>query len=334
MGRRDLLAVRKTRRLFRLVRSVKARQVGLAPADGFVLEHVPCNLCGGDESTVMYRKPDTRYWISSHVFNAVRCRRCGLGFINPRPTRESIRIFYPDVFYEHREVESERRRYDLQAQVLDSYPPGRVLDIGCAGGAFLKVLQERGWQACGMDLFESRNDCGLPVRYGELPELGYPSNDFDVVTAWAVFEHLHDPKAYFLEVGRALKPGGRFICLVTNVNSVWSRLAYCEDIPRHLYFYSPRTLRRYAALAGLRVERIDYSCRIFLPDSTDVFRVQLLRRLGFDWSEIYRSPDRLPVPVRLLARGARLLGVLLVHRNIETLLRIGGIMTAVMEKPR
>jgi DNA-binding transcriptional MerR regulator len=100
-----------------------------------------------------------------------------------------------------------------------------------------------------------------------------------------------------------------------------------------LYFYSPRTLRRYAALAGLRVERIDYSGRIFSPDSTDVFRVRLLRRLGFGWSEIYRAPERLPVAARVLARGARLLGVVLLRRQIESLLRIGGIMVAVMEKP-
>ena len=309
-------------------------QAELGSTAGLVLEHVPCNLCGSVESRVMYRKPDTRYWVSPHVFDAVRCRRCGLGFVNPRPTRESIRMFYPDSFYERREVATERRRYDLQARFLDEYPRGRLLDIGCAGGAFLKVLQERAWQTFGMDLVESKNEYGIPIRYGELPDLGYPSENFDVVTAWAAFEHLHDPSAYFLEVGRILRPGGHLVCLVTNLNSVWSRLAYAEDIPRHLYFYSPRTLRRYAALAGLRVERIDYSGRIFSPDSTDVFRVRLLRRLGFGWSEIYRSPDRLPVAARLLARGARLLGIVLMRRQVESLLRIGGIMVAVMEKPR
>ena len=315
------------------MRDAEPLQAVLGSTAGLALEHVPCNLCGSVESRVMYRKPDTRYWISPHVFDAVRCRRCGLGFVNPRPTRESIRVFYPDSFYERRDVVAERGRYDLQAQFLAGYPRGRVLDIGCAGGAFLKVLQEQGWQTFGMDLVETKNDYGIPIVYGELPQLGYSSEYFDVVTAWAAFEHLHDPKAYFLEVGRILKPGGDFVCLVTNLNSVWSRLAYAEDIPRHLYFYSPRTLRRYADLAGLRVERIDYSGRIFPPDSTDVFRVRLLRRLAFRWGEIYRSSDRLPLAARLLARGARLLGVVLLRRQIESLLRIGGIMVAVMEKP-
>jgi len=41
----------------------------------------------------------------------------------------------------------------------------------------------------------------------------------------------------------------------------------------------------------------------------------------------------LPLAARLLARGARLLGVVLLRRQIESLLRIGGIMVAVMEKP-
>jgi SAM-dependent methyltransferase len=315
------------------MRGVEPLEAETGSTAGLLLEHVPCNLCGSQEWKVMYRKPDTRFWISPHVFDAVRCRRCGLGFVNPRPTRESIRIFYPDSFYERRDVVAERRRYDLQAQYLDGYPRGRVLDIGCAGGAYLKVLRERGWETFGMDLVESKNEYGIPIVYGELAELGYSSESFDVVTAWAAFEHLHDPKAYFLEVGRILRPGGHFVCLVTNLHSIWSRLAYAEDIPRHLYFYSPTTLRRYAALTGLRVERIDYSGRIFPPDSTDVFRVRLLRRLGFGWSEIYRSADRLPRAARVAARGARLLGVLLLRRQIESLLRLGGIMVAVMEKP-
>ncbi len=305
-----------------------------AAAAGLALERVGCNLCGGRDLALMYRKPDTRHWTSPQEFDAVRCRGCGLGFVNPRPSRQSMATFYPPRFYERRRVEEERGRYARQAGYLDGLAPGRVLDIGCAGGAFLQVLAERGWEPFGMDLFESGNDHGFPLRYGDLLALAYPGDQFDAVTAWAVFEHLHDPAAYFREVGRILRPGGRFVCLVTNLRSVWSRFAYGEDIPRHLYFYSAATLRRYAAQSGLWVREIACATEIFPPDSSDVFRVRLLRALGYGWPEIHGRAAPLAPAVRALARVARLLGVALTRPRLEARLGLGGIVVATMEKPR
>jgi SAM-dependent methyltransferase len=302
--------------------------------DGLELEHVACNLCGSRASRLLYRKPDTRHWVSPHPFDVVRCRGCGLGYVNPRPTRAGIARFYPPAFYERREVSDERARYERQAAFLDGYARGRVLDIGCATGAFLAVLAERGWEPEGMDLLPSGRRLDVPVRYGELPDLRYPTARFDAVTAWAVFEHLHDPAAYFREVGRILKPGGHFVCLVTNLDSVWSRFAYGEDVPRHLHFFSTRTLARYAALAGLRLERVDRSGAVFPADSTDVFRVRLLRRLGVDWRAIHGPASGWPPAARPLARLARAAGVVLLRPRLESWLGIGAILIAVMEKPR
>lgn len=297
------------------------------------VEYVGCNLCGGSDCRLMYSKPDTRYWVSEQVFDAVRCKRCGLGFVNPRPTLEAIKPFYPKNFYDRRDVDVERPRYEVQARYVDPFSPGRVLDIGCAGGAFLVVLQERGWDVFGMDRFDlGRNVYGLPIRYGELPDLAYPSDYFDLVTAWAVFEHLHDPMAYFREVGRILKPGGHFVCLVTNLNSVWSRFAYCEDIPRHLYFFSARSLGRYAARNGLELQRLDYSGSAMWPDSRDVFRVNFLRWLGREWTDIYQPPPDRPWLMKAAEKVARLVGRVLFANRIEALLRVTGIIVAVMEK--
>jgi 2-polyprenyl-3-methyl-5-hydroxy-6-metoxy-1,4-benzoquinol methylase len=48
-----------------------------------------------------------------------------------------------------------------------------------------------------------------------LPNANLKESSFDIVTAWAVFEHLHNPSDYFFEVQKVLKPGGKFIFLVT-----------------------------------------------------------------------------------------------------------------------
>lgn len=263
----------------------------------------------------------------------VRCVVCGLGFVNPRPTADAIKEFYPPAFYAGREISRQGGRYDAQAAFLADLRPGRLLDVGCAGGAFLRVMQNRGWMVEGVDRFAmGGNEHGLDIHYGELPALKLPSSNFDVVTAWGVLEHLHDPLEYLREIARVLRPGGRFVALVTNLRSVWSRYAYGEDIPRHLYFFSAGTLRRYAVETGLRLTATDYSSSVLRADGRDVFRVLILRALGFDWQQIYREGGTRGA-LRFAERGANVLGRMITTRRVESAFGIAGVMVSTMERP-
>lgn len=297
------------------------------------LESVPCNLCGSTRTRALYRKPDTRFWISTEAFQVVRCLICGLGFLNPRPTRDAIKAFYPAAFYAGRDISRQGPRYEAQAAFLADLRPGRLLDVGCAGGAFLRVMQSRGWIVEGVDRFEiGGNEHGLDLHYGDLPTLNLPPARFDAVTAWGVLEHLHDPLGYLREIARVLRPGGRFVALVTNLHSVWSRYAFGEDIPRHLYFFSTGTLRRYAVETGLRLTAIDYSSSVLRADGRDVFRVRMLRALGFSWREVYRGGGGRGV-LRFAERGATILGRIVTTRVLERALGIPGVVVGIMERP-
>lgn len=296
------------------------------------LEYVKCNLCGNDKCDILYKKPDTRFHISDIMFNVVKCTSCGLAFVNPRPTPEKMELFYPKEYYEKRGIEYERYRYEREAEFLESMKPGRVLDIGCANGGFLKILEERGWDVFGMDyLNRGENPYGLDIRYGDLKDIRYPSNYFDVITAWAVFEHLHNPMVYFKEVARILKPSGHFVFLVTNINSIWSRYAYCEDIPRHLYFYSRRTLSEYAKKINFKIINVDHSNKIFRASSKNVFRTNFLRWAGVPWGELYKSQRQMHLKV--IERLSSILGNLLIKPTLESSLRIAGIIVVTMKKP-
>src|SRR5687768_11449524 len=125
-------------------------------------ERIACNLCGRDDPEFLYRKPDTRFWISEEPFDVVRCRGCGLGYVNPRPTRAAIAQFYPTSFYDRRGLEHEGKRYERQMRYLADRIRGRILDIGCARGAFLSVLREHGWDVEGTDRFSVGNDFDFP----------------------------------------------------------------------------------------------------------------------------------------------------------------------------
>lgn len=59
-------------------------------------ECINCNLCGSNTNQLFLRVCDH---ISKEEFNIVKCSRCGLLFLNPRPTQEAIVKYYPFDYY-------------------------------------------------------------------------------------------------------------------------------------------------------------------------------------------------------------------------------------------
>ena len=88
----------------------------------------------------------------------MECLDCGLGFVNPRPTREEIKRYYPTEYYaDFSENHSYRqRRYAREASYLEDVPRGdstrRLLDIGCAHGDFPRFMRQRGWEVEGVEV--------------------------------------------------------------------------------------------------------------------------------------------------------------------------------------
>jgi cyclopropane fatty-acyl-phospholipid synthase-like methyltransferase len=76
-------------------------------------------------------------------------------------------------------------------------------------------------------------------------EMAQTGKTYGMVCSWAVFEHLTRSSLYFQAVRDLLKPGGTFMFLVTNFESPASRHFMQEDIPRHLFVFSPKTCEAY-----------------------------------------------------------------------------------------
>jgi SAM-dependent methyltransferase len=229
------------------------------------VETVACNLCGSTDHRFAYRLPDELYH-PDEWFSVVACAGCGLGFVNPRPAFEEMGRYYPAAFYQFFDEDRafQERRYAIEASFLDGVPPGRLLDVGCANGDFPRFMRTRGWSVEGVEVSaNSKAIDDFPVYRQAFPAIPVDEPRYDAVTAWAVLEHVHDPMAYFRKVGRVLRPGGRFAFLVTNFDSLASRRLYREDVPRHLYFFTEATVRRFLDAAGLAFERAEYSDRIY-----------------------------------------------------------------------
>lgn len=106
----------------------------------------------------------------------------------------------------------------------------RLLDLGCGRGDFGKAFQKLGLEAEGADIEVTGSSIidGMPIKVFniETDSYPYPDNYFDVIFSKSVAEHVHDPKIFFEEQKRILKPGGRIIVMapdwVSQIKIFWN----------------------------------------------------------------------------------------------------------------
>jgi SAM-dependent methyltransferase len=302
-------------------------------------EHVRCNLCGSDDVKPLYSLRDYRFRVDDRLWNVVECRRCGLGYVDPRPTPDEIGMYYPAAYHGRRG--SMTKRYERQAAYVQG-TGGNLLDIGAARGDFLAHMRALNWNVVGIEPAEAENAHDLPVLRQRFPEeCDLPEASFDVITAWAVFEHLHDPASAFEKCRQLLRPGGRLVVQVPNLRSVNSRYARLEDVPRHLYFFSPKTLRVFAQRSGLALRKIHHTTNLYGGSSgRGVLRLALVRATGGttdDFFALYRSSRRERFK-RGLALGTAWTAVGAFERAVLSdwlvrVCRISGQIVAIMARP-
>ena len=110
----------------------------------------------------------------------------------------------------------------------------------------------QGYDVLGLDLSTQAADIaarenGVRVVVGTLDEAGFPDASFGIVTLFHVLEHVIDPRAVLREVGRVLRPHGRVVLQVPNIDSWQSRLLGARwwglHVPRHIVDYSALSIQ-------------------------------------------------------------------------------------------
>ena len=156
--------------------------------------------------------------------------------------------------------------------LLGTERPGRLLDVGCAGGELGALLATRGWRVQGAEaehaLVETARARGVEARAVDLDKASLPWSDaaFDVVVAAEVIEHVIDTDHLLAEIARVLRPGGALVVTTPNLASLENRLRLLlgrypmwMDVgvegAGHQRYYTPRMLGHQLAQHGLRVER-------------------------------------------------------------------------------
>ncbi len=245
-------------------------------------ETIACPLCSHLEFQIVYhgRFPEnltrdflTRVYRSSSdqtIFEqVVRCTKCGLVYLNPRLRSEMIVDSYAEG-EDRAFVEQDLMRIRTFTAALQWLQKKfhlrfsndtKVLDIGCAGGAFLRAAQGLGVSAIGIEpskwLSEyARSKHHLDVRTGTLFDHSFPDATFDLVTLWDVIEHVPDPSAELKEIHRILKSDGLLVVNYPDFGSFAARLLgrkWPFLLSVHLVYYTRKTIRKQLRKAGFQV---------------------------------------------------------------------------------
>jgi 2-polyprenyl-3-methyl-5-hydroxy-6-metoxy-1,4-benzoquinol methylase len=212
--------------------------------------------------------------VSKEEFKIWQCRECSLRFTQDVPDEGSIARYYqsPD-YISHTNTDKgllnqlyqRARRYTLQqkAALISEHTKatGKVLDIGAGIGAFLSVMREKGWEVKGLEP-DSGARQNAEKLYGitlEEPSALWqlPHGTYDAITLWHVLEHVHQLHAYIEKFRQLLTNEGKLFIAVPNYTSADSS-AYrnywaAYDVPRHLYHFSPQSIKKLVEQHGLKL---------------------------------------------------------------------------------
>ena len=115
--------------------------------------------------------------------------------------------------------------------------PKKVLDVGCNDGSWSAIFPKDDYT--GIDIAESVHEGikkGLNLIQHDLTKgLPFEDNQFDIILAREIIEHMLDVESFARELCRVLKPGGSLVVTTPNVASLHYRI-------RLLFGQTPTTI--------------------------------------------------------------------------------------------
>ena len=238
-------------------------------------ESVPCAICGNPEFDVVIqsRRDPAKPVDLDVVFRssgdeplkdqAVRCRGCGLVYVRPMLSWDLILRGYQEA-EDPQFVSQITFRERTFARCLDKVeraakPTGkRVLDVGTAGGSFLAVARDRGYEPLGCEPSEwmcrfAREHYGLELHQGTLFDAPFEQGSIDLLSAWDVLEHTPDPRKVLERAHELLSPEGILALSYPDYGSGAARLLGSRWpflLTVHLYYFVPATMRELLKRTG------------------------------------------------------------------------------------
>lgn len=228
------------------------------------------------------------YSVSGESFMIVKCNNCLTKITSPRPVQNVIENYYAsDNYISHTNKANNIintlykivRKYTIKQKVslINKFSKkGKILDIGCGTGEFLKACLKNGWEITAIEPNENAWENSVINTnnnfYKDVLSLKN-KNTYDVITLWHVFEHLYNPNEIIKKLKSLIKDEGVIILAVPNYES-YDAQHYKEfwagyDVPRHLYHFSQSSIKTLIKQHNLKLKKI-------LPMYFDSYYVSIL----------------------------------------------------------
>ncbi len=231
----------------------------------------------------------SRFAYACDGYELYDCGACKHSFVSPVPSEEELKRIYStdESSIANSDGWTMAEDYKANPQITHDYyrrsrlawlekvagdtlrdKASHILDIGCSTGMFLRSLKDMGYaRVHGFDISPVaaqfvQETHGIPCATS-LDDL--PNDSFDLITCYAVLEHVGDPVLFARTLGSKLKPGGKLAILVPNYDSYYSKLSGKSWVwmipPIHLQYFVPRSLKACMSNAGLQISTLatDYS---------------------------------------------------------------------------
>jgi len=241
------------------------------------ITYTSCPACEATSIHIVLTARD--YTVSHNEFEIWECGVCTLRFTQHAPDAVSIKAYYQSENYiSHTNTNKglvNRLYHFVRKQTLagkrklvtaatDKSAGKTLLDIGAGTGAFVQHMHLHGWQATGLEPDETARQRAVAVHQVKLLPIEQlniiEENSFDAITLWHVLEHVHALHNCLQQLKKIIKPGGSIFIAVPNYTSydagIYKSYWAAYDVPRHLYHFSPVSMKQLLEKNGLKLHII------------------------------------------------------------------------------
>jgi len=246
-------------------------------------KHKKCDFCSRDNIKELVecdiQKADADIPVKRMKIS--KCKNCGLVYVADMPDldREEMKKLYSEdyfntdymKFYNDVTAKQTNETFKWRLDIIKDYKSGgRLLDIGCASGGFLKYAALKGWEVYGVEFSEETSETArvkknLDVKTGTIYDAGYDDGYFDVVSAGDIIEHVDNPKKFLKEIKRVLKKDGILYLALPDFGGLYFKFFKIIAkrnhrnyfvLPHHIYFFTKKIIKKYLKDTGFKIETI------------------------------------------------------------------------------